>query len=913
MAEELVSLTIDGIQVSVEKGSTILDAAGKSGRYVPTLCYQPKLTRFGACRLCLVEVEGFRKLVAACTTPATEGMVVHTTTPEINDMRRTVVELLLLHHPLDCLTCDRGGDCELQKLAFNLRVTEDRFGFKVEEYSVDDTNIFIQRNFKKCMLCGKCVRACDEIRNVGALGFSQRGFVTEIGYPYNRPVNCEYCGQCLSVCPVGALISKLSAFEARPWELQQVRSVCSYCACGCSLLLDYKRGKLVKVSSKEEMGANDGLLCVKGRFGYDYVNADNRLTSPLIKTNDGFTAVSWAEALELVGTRLSQIKENKGPEAIAGFAGARCTNEEDYLFQKFMRACLGTNNIDNYARLEHAPTITAMMNSLGIAAASNSMEELRRTDAILLAGSNVTASQVITGIFIKQAVRNHGTKLIVIDPRSMEITRFADVWLRPKPGTDLAVINGILHIILKQGWHNKEFIEKHTLDFKEFSKSLAAFTPKKVEEISGAPVSQLEQAAEIFAQAATGSIAYGMGITQQPYGVDNVSALINLSLLTGKLGREHCGIYPLRSTSNVQGACDMGLLPDYYPGYLSVGHEGYRKQFEQAWGVDLPAKPGLSLPQMLAAANKGKLSAMYIMGENLIHSYPDYNQVAAALESLDFLVVQDIFLTDTAKLAEVVFPAAGFAEKAGTFTSLERRVQRVRPAIPPPGEAKPDWEIITEVSQATGFDMDYTSPAEVMTEVSRLLPAYRGVNYKRLEGDGLFWPSQGENDTGKRYFTMDGFAAGKGRFSVTSYNAPDQKAKYPFTLIVGGILFHHGTGTMSRRTKGLSYLYPEGFVEINPEDAERLKIKDGEWVEVVSATGKVRGKAKVDDRYQPGIVFMPNHFADLPVNKVIGVKLEKASQMPASKNTPVNIRKVKEVKEIKKAKKVTKQVKKAKK
>lgn len=903
MAEKLVSLSIDGIQVSVEKGSTILDAAGKSGRYVPTLCYQPKLTRFGACRLCLVEVEGFRKLVAACTTPATEGMVVRTTTPEINDMRRTVVELLLLHHPLDCLVCDRGGDCELQKLAFNLRVTEDRFGFKVEDYPVDDTNLFIQRNFKKCVLCGKCVRACDETRNVGALGFSKRGFVTEIGYPYNKPVNCEYCGQCLSVCPVGALVSRISAFEARPWELQQVRSVCSYCACGCSFLLEHKRGKLIKVSSKEEMGANDGLLCVKGRFGYDYVSADNRLTSPLIKTNDGFTAVSWAEALELVGTRFSQIKENKGPEAIAGFAGARCTNEENYLFQKFMRAGLGTNNIDNYTRLEHAPSLTAMMDSLGVAAATNSMDELRRTDAILLAGSNITASQVITGIFIKQAVRNHGTKLIIIDPRSMEITRFADVWLRPEPGTDLAVINGILHIILKRGWHNQEFIKEHTLDFDKFSKSLAGFTPKKVEKLSGVPASQLEEAAQIFAQADTGSIAYGMGITQQPHGVDNVSALINLSLLTGKLGREYCGIYPLRSTCNVQGACDMGLLPDYYPGYLSVENDENRQQFEQAWGGSLPAKPGLYLPQMLTAAQKGKLSAMYIMGENLIHSYPDYNQVSSALEALDFLVVQDIFLTDTAKRADVVLPAASFAEKAGTFTSLERRVQRVRPAIPPPGEAKPDWEIIAEVSQATGFAMDYTSPAEVMAEISQLLPAYRRVNYKRLEGDGLFWPCRDEDNSGQRYFTMGDFTASKGRFSVTEYQPPEQKAKYPFILLTGGILFHHGTGTMSRRTKGLSYLYPDGYVELNPEDAERLKIKEGELVEVVSAAGKVRGKAKVDDRYRPGIVFMPNHFTDVPVNKVIGVKLEEASQMPASKYTPVNIRKIKKVKQVKKGKK----------
>jgi formate dehydrogenase alpha subunit len=892
VAEEIVSLTIDNIQVSVEKGSTILDAARKYGVYIPTLCYYPKLTRFGACRLCLVQVEGFRKLVAACTTPATEGMVVHTVTPEINHMRKTVVELLLLHHPLDCLTCDRGGDCELQKLAFNLRVTEDRFGFKVEEYPVDDTNLFIQRNFKKCVLCGRCVRVCDEIRNIGALGFFQRGFSTVIGYPYNKLVNCEYCGQCLSVCPVGALICKLSAFEARPWELDQVRSVCPYCGCGCSVFLDYKRNKLVKISSRQGMGTNDGMLCVKGRFGYDFVSADNRLTSPLVRTDRGFVPVSWTEALELVTRRFNQIRQEKGPDAIAGIAGARCTNEENYLFQKLMRAGLGTNNVDNYARLEHAPSIVALLRSLGVAAATNSLAELCQTEAILLAGSNITASQVIAGIYIKQAVRNSGAKLIVIDPRSTEIVRFADVWLRPRPGTDLAVINGLLHIILKEGWHRQEFIKEHTLGFEEFSKSIKEFTPRKVEKLTGVSASQLVQAAEAFAKADTGSIVYGMGITQQQSGTDNVSALINLSLLTGKLGREYCGIYPLRTTCNAQGACDMGVLPDYYPGYLSVGDKAGRQRFEQVWGLKLPSDKGLYLPQMLDAAQEGRLSAMYIMGENLLLSYPDYKKAYRALEALDFLVVQDIFLTETARLAQVVLPAASFAEKQGTFTNLERRIQQVRPAVASPGEAKPDWEIIAAISRGIGLAMNYDSPVEVMTEINQLVPAYGGVDYGRLAGDGLFWPCRDEHDTGRRYLNLTDFAEGKGRFATTKYQPPTQPADYPFILISGGILFHHGTGTMSRQTRGLPYLHPESYVEINPEDAARLEIEEGELVEVVSAAGKLRAKVKIDDRYQSGMVFMPHHFADVLVNQVIGTRLESLSHLPASKLTPVDIRKV---------------------
>jgi formate dehydrogenase alpha subunit len=892
MAEDLVTLNIDGIKVEIEKGRTVLEAAQKCGAYIPTLCYQPKLTRFGACRLCLVQIEGFRKLVTACTTPATEGMVVHTSTPEIDAMRKTVVELLLLHHPLDCLVCDRGGDCELQKLAFNLRVTDDRFGFKVEEYPVDDTNLFIQRNFKKCMLCGRCVRVCDEVRNIGALGFFQRGFSTVIGYPYNKLVNCEYCGQCLSVCPVGALISKLSAFEARPWQLERVRSVCSYCGCGCSVYIDHKRGDLVKISSKDGIGVNDGLLCVKGRFGYDYVTADKRLTTPLIKTDKGFVAVSWAEALELVAQKLNRIKEEKGAEAIAGITGARCTNEENYLFQKFMRAGLGTNNVDNYARLEHAPSIVALLHGLGMAAATNSLTELQKTEAILLAGSNITASQVIAGIYVKQAVRNRGAKLIVIDPCETEIVRFADVWLRPKPGTDLAVINGLLYIILKKKWQQKKFIKEHTLGFEEFSNSIAEFTPQRVEELSGVPAAKLEQAAQLFAQADTGSIAYGMGITQQPYGTDNVLALINLSLLTGKLGREYCGIYPLRSTCNVQGACDMGVLPDYYPGYMSVGLKAHRDIFKEAWGAKLPTKKGLYLPQMLTSAQQGKLSAMYIMGENLLLAYPDYEQVRSALEALDFLVVQDLFLTETAKLADVVLPAVSYAEKLGTFTSMERRVQQVRPAVCSPGEAKPDWKIIAAISRATGFAMNYTSPSEIMSEISELVPAYGGIDYSRLGGDGIFWPCRDELDAGKSYYTMADFAGGKVCFSAVEYHPPVKKAKYPFTLITGGVLFHHGTGTMSRSTRGLTYLCAEGCVEIHPDDAAQLKIEEGEIVEVVSVSGRIKVKARLVDRYQPGIVFIPNHFADVPVNQLIGAKLDKSSNLPASKLTMVDIQKV---------------------
>ncbi len=892
MSDNLVSLTIDGIKVSLEKGSTILDAAQKKKVYIPTLCHYPELTRFGACRLCLVEVEGFRKLVAACTTPATEGMVVHTVTPEINDMRKTVVELLLLHHPLDCLTCDRGGDCELQKLAFTLRVTGDRFGFKTEEYPVDDTNLFIQRNFKKCVLCGRCVRVCDETRNVGALGFYERGFSTVIGYPYNKLVNCEYCGQCLSVCPVGALICKLSAYEARPWQVEKQRSICAYCGCGCSLYLEHKKNNLVKVSSEYGMGANNGLLCVKGRFGYDFVGSEKRLTSPLIKVNNSFKQVGWAQALGYIADGFKKVIENKGAQSVAGAAGARCTNEADYLFQKFMRAALGTNNVDSSVRLEHAPSISAMLGALGVAGATNSLAELKQTDAILLIGSNITASQVIAGIYVKQAVRQYGAKLIVIDPRSLEISRFADVWLRPEPGTDLALINGLLHIIIKEGLQDQEFIDKDTIGFADFLQSIKEYTQQQVEKITGVPAGQLEQAARLFAGAKTGSIVYGMGITQHSQGTDNVSALINLSLATGKLGRKNCGIYPLRTTCNSQGVADMGVLPDYYPGYTACDDMDGRRHFARGWGVDLPDKKGLYLPQMLEAAKEGKLSAMYIMGENLLSAYPERKQVEEALCALDFLVVQDIFLTETAKMADVVLPAASFAEESGTFTNLERRVQPVKAAISPPGEAKPDWEIIAGISNACGFVMDYAASREITEEIGRLAPLYKGINSEVLGTDGVFWPLDDNNKTGKPYFSMSDFYEGKGRFTAVDYQSEAENSEYPFMLITGGILFHHGSGAMSNRTKGLNYLNATGYVEINPEDADRLGLVEGDLVEVVSAGGKIEVKAKIADRYRSGIVFVPGNFIDLPVNKVMQVKADGASHMPAAKLTPVKIRKV---------------------
>ncbi len=902
---EMIRLVIDNIPVEIEKGKTILDAALKYNIFIPTLCYHPRLTRFGACRLCLVQVQGFRKLVAACTTPATEGMVVQTVTPEINSMRKTIVELLLLHHPLDCLTCDVGGRCDLQRLAYSLGVKEDRFGFRVETYPVDDTNLFIQRNMKKCVLCGRCVRVCDEVRNNGALGFFHRGSSTEIGYPFSKLVNCEFCGQCVSVCPVGALISKLSAYESRPWQSEKVRTVCAYCGCGCTYYLEHKKNKVIRVSSQEGVGANDGLLCVKGRFGYDFVSADERLTKPLIRKNGSLVESSWPEAIGLAAERLKQIKQSKGAQAIAGIGSARCTNEENYLFQKFMRAGIGTNNVDCFARLEHAPSMNALYESLGVPAATNSLREILGAEAILVIGSNTTASHVIAGLYIKQAVRAQGAKLIVVDPRQLDLTRFADQWLPVKPGTDVALINGLIRIILENGWENKEFIQKHTLGFEQLKTKLGDYTPEKVASITGISQEQLKQTARVFAQARTGCILFGMGVVQNTHGVDNVQALINLCLVTGKLGREFCGLYPLRTTCNVQGACDMGTLPDFLPGYQAVSDEVVRSRFADAWRTAVPEERGLAISEMLHVANAGGLSAMYIMGENLVHSYPDAALVHTALEKLDFLVVQDIFLTETARLADVVLPAASFAETLGTFTNLERRVQMVKPAVNPPGGAKQDWEIICQVANHFGYEMYYRFPEQIMDEIRRLVSMYAGISYDHLAGDGirdervdasqvmeggLQWPCPQADRPGLKFFAMEDFPH-KAKFRAVDYHLPaEAPAGYPFLMIIGGNLFHHQSGAMSCRARGLKYLRPESYVEVHPLDAQKLGVKKDDLVKVNSPYGELEVRAKLSEEYKPGIVFMPNHYAEAPANCLQQNILDAKSASPGNKHVWVNLR-----------------------
>ncbi|HIE52003.1 MAG TPA: 2Fe-2S iron-sulfur cluster binding domain-containing protein, partial [Armatimonadetes bacterium] len=625
-----VKLTIDGQEVEAKAGSTILEAALQAGIDIPHLCYHPRLSLAGACRVCLVKVEGERGWVASCATPVTEGMVVTSEDEELRAARRTVVELLLAESRHDCLTCEANGACELQDLAYQLEI--DTVGFPIEEGDrpVDESSEVLRIDRNRCLLCGRCVRACAEVAVQGVYEFAYRGPQALIAAGLNQPLaetDCVSCGACVQVCPTGAIIEKLARFQGRPWEFRTVRTTCPYCGVGCQIDLLIKDDRLIKVRGAEDGPDNRGHLCVKGRFGLDFVHHPDRLTDPLIKRHGRFEKATWEEALSLVATRFKELKEKYGPEALAGLSSAKCTNEENYLFQKFIRTCFGTNNVDHCARLCHASTVVALARAFGSGAMTNSVREIGGADCILVTGSNTTEAHPVIGHLIKHAVKYRGAKLIVADPRRIELTRYATVWLRQKNGTDVAWLNGLMHIILREGWEDREFIAHRTENFEEFRQVVEKYTPERVEEITGIPQEKLEEAARVYATAERATIVYSMGITQHITGVDNVLSIANLALLTGNVGRESTGVNPLRGHNNVQGACDLGALPNLYAGYQRVDDPAVREKFEQAWGVSLPDKVGLTVVEMMNAAAEGRLKGMYIMGENPMLSDPNISHV----------------------------------------------------------------------------------------------------------------------------------------------------------------------------------------------------------------------------------------------------------------------------------------------
>ena len=888
-----IALTIDGRQVSASKDMNVLQAALENGIYIPHLCYHPDLEPVGVCRLCLVKIEG-RGMTTACKTPVEEGMVVRTETPEVNQARRIAAELLIVNHHADCLSCDQNTECQLQEVANYIGIDEERLNRLRSPDKVsplDASNPFFDRDPNKCVLCGICVRTCEEIQGVSAIDFAFRGYDTKIATLKDKPIlesTCESCGECVVRCPVGALSPKDSVKPA-----YEVKTVCPYCGCGCGIYLGIRGGAVVGVRGDPDNPINKGSLCVKGRFGYNFINHPERLTKPLIKRDGEFVEVSWEEALDLVAQKLADYQGDQ----FAFAASAKCTNEENFVFQKFTRAVMGTNNIDHCARLCHAPTVAGLAQSFGSGAMTNSMNEIGQAACILAIGTNTTSTHPMIGLKVRKAAKN-GTKLIVANPRKIDLCRFAHVWLQHRPGTDVALLMGIMRVIVDEGLQDSAFIEERCENFEAFQKSLQDFDLDFVEQTTRVPREKIIEAARIYATTKPATLLFAMGITQHSHGTDNVLATSNLAMLTGNVGKPSSGVNPLRGQNNVQGACDLGALPNVYPAYQPVDDPEVRKKFEQAWGCSLNDSPGLALTEMFDAPCEKEIKAAYILGENPILSKPCSRHAQGALERLEFLVVQDLFLTETAQLAHVVLPAASFAEKEGTFTNTERRVQLIRKAIEPVGDSRPDWWIVCEIAKRMGSQgFDFSSPAEIWEEIRSLTPSYQGITYERLERDEILqWPCPDEEHPGTPILHTKEFrtSTGKGKFVPLEYKPsvelPDEE--YPLLLTTERSLYHYHTGTMTRRVGGLNVLRSEELLEINPQDADALGITDGEVVRVTSRRGEVTTKTKVTEDSPPGVVSMTFHFAETPTNVLTNFALDPVAKIPEAKVCAVSVEKI---------------------
>lgn len=899
-----IKLTINGEQVEVEKGATVLEAALGAGIYIPTLCYAPDLKPYGGCRLCVVEIEGMRGLVSSCTTPATDGMVVRTETERVNRARRITMELIIANHHGDCLTCAKNQNCELLRIARYLGIEQpeiDRLRKSTEVLPMDESHPAFLRDPNKCILCGQCVRACHEIAVVGAIDLAFRGNSAKVATFGDKPIVesiCKSCGECVARCPTGALIPK---WEKPPTK--EVQTICPYCGVGCSIYLGVRDNKIVSVRGDPESPANKGSLCVKGRWGYDFVDHPERLTTPLVripgvvrqashngKVQEIFREATWDEALELVANKLIELKQNYGADSIAALSSAKCTNEDNYVMQEFVRAVIGTNNIDHCARLCHASTVVGGIAAFGQGAMSNSYSDFEKTELFFVIGSNTTECHPIIGAMIKRRVKFNGAKLIVADPRSTELGEYATAKLVHKPGTDVALINGLMHVIIRDGLENKEFIQERTEGFEDMRRLVEKFTPEVVEAITGVPKADLEAAARLFGEAKSACILYGMGITQHTTGTDNVKSVANLLLLTGNIGREGTGFSPLRGQNNVQGACDLGALPNVYPGYQKVDDPAVRMKFETAWDCKLSSQPGLTVTEIANAILKEDIRGLYVMGENPMLSEPHLEHTRHAMEKLEFLVVQDIFLSETAWLADVVLPGAAFAEKNGTFTNTERRVQRVRQAVVPPGEAKPDWEIICALADKMGHPLPHQSAAQIMEEIASLTPIYGGILFDRLDQGGLQWPCPDASHPGTVFLYQDGFARGQGKFHAVDHIPPAEAISkgYPLVLTTGRVLEHWHTGTMSRRSSVLSELNPNGVVEMSPSDALKLGFIEGDSIVLASERGRVEVPLHITDELPPGVVFMPFHWHEAAANILTNDALDPIAKIPEFKVAAVN-------------------------
>ncbi|NWG02670.1 MAG: molybdopterin-dependent oxidoreductase [Syntrophaceae bacterium] len=852
----MLKLTIDGKEVTGRPDQTILEVAKENGICIPTLCYHPRLSLLKSCRICLVEVEGADMPMASCATPVIEGMVVHTHTERVEKMRLEALKLLLVNHPLDCPVCDAGGECQLQNRAYEFGINQVEFVTeKIERPSIEYSTPLIRQWMDRCVMCLRCIQACIDLPGCDVLEVAETGYHSHVKAA--RKENCISCGECLHVCPVGALTENFSPIKGRTWQLRRTQTTCTFCGCGCQLELNTLADrKVVKVTTKSEAGVNEGSLCVKGRFGFDFIHHLDRLQKPLVKKSGVFMEASWEEALDLVATKLQEIKEKYGAPYMGGIASSRATNEENYLFQKWMRACIGTNHIDSGARLSSGPSLYGMMASLGCGAMTHSMEEIAEADFILIVGADVHDDNLIFSHKMREAIRRNGAKIILVDPRKNQWEKWADRWLRPVPGTDIAWINGLVRLLIGKGVLSRDYIGSKTEGFEAFQFSLNPFTPEFVKETTGVPWAELEGVANLYKTAKKRAIVFGSGVTQHAYGVEIVKALCNLALLTGEVEEGGGGVYPLLTQNNAQGAFDMGCLPDFLPGYQRLDDEKAHRRFVEVWDRGIPEKPGFSTMEMFDRILEGDIKALYVFGEDPLLNLPNPEKLKSGLQKIEFLVVQDIFMTHLGSYAQVILPGVSFAEKDGTFTNMERRIQRVRKVISPIGDSMPDWKILCDLSTRMGYPMGYQTPAEVMEEIATLVPFYAGVNYSSLEKGGVQW------------FSQNGW---RKKFSIVEYQGPIERPndQYPLWIIPRGFHYHYGIGTTTKRAMGLAKVFPECCIEVHPEDAAKTGLRDGNKVRVVSPRGEIETICRISEAVPKGVAYFANTFFPVFVNHLL--------------------------------------------
>ena len=908
LSETLITLEIDGVAVTVPEGTSVLRAAAEADINIPKLCASDNLEAFGSCRICAVEIEGRRGTPASCTTPAEAGMKVITQNDRLGRLRRNIMELYISDHPLDCLTCPSNGDCELQDMAGAVGLREVRYGFDGDNHlsaEKDESNPYFTFDPSKCIVCSRCVRACEEVQGTFALTIDGRGFKSTVSPGQQESFmdsECVSCGACVQSCPTATLMENNVIAKGQPEH--SVVTTCAYCGVGCSFKAEMRGSEVIRMVPYKDGQANHGHSCVKGRFAFGYATHQDRVTQPMIRDtiDQPWREVSWDEALTFAADKLKGIQATYGRESVGGITSSRCTNEETYLVQKLIRAGFGNNNTDTCARVCHSPTGYGLKTTLGESAGTQTFDSVMQADTVMVIGANPTDAHPVFGSLLKKRLRQ-GAKLIVADPRRIDLVKSPHVatnhHLQLRPGSNVAFINAMAHVVITEGLEDNDFIQRRCDDvayqaWRSFI-SEDRHAPENTETITGVPAAELRAAARIYAEAPNAAIYYGLGVTEHSQGSSMVMGIANLAMATGNIGREGVGVNPLRGQNNVQGSCDMGSFPHELPGYQHVADDAVRARFEAVWGVTLDNEPGLRIPNMFDAALDGTYKGMYVQGEDIAQSDPNTTHVEAALRSLECLVVQDIFLNETAKFAHVFLPGASFLEKDGTFTNAERRINRVRKVMPPLS-GKEDWEVTIALAEKLGYPMPYNHPSEIMDEIAQLTPTFSGVSYEKLETLGsIQWPCNDAAPEGTPTMHLESFPIGKGHFAITEYVATEERAnrRFPLLLTTGRILSQYNVGAQTRRTENQAW-HDEDVLELHPVDAEDRGINDGDWLGITSRAGETVLRAQISDRMQPGVVYTTFHHPFSGANVVTTDNSDWATNCPEYKVTAVQVVKVSE-------------------